>query len=86
MESNSEVLRGRMICGEYNDWYVLHETSAYNLHPDDVEHILDLSTMFDNVEARILADPYVDFKIVAHQKLTGVATYAKLVYRIIEQS
>lgn len=34
------------------------------LHPDDVQEIRDLSERFDNIEARIFANPGVEFSIV----------------------
>lgn len=79
METNSEVLVGQIACGEYNDWYVMHEGSSYSLHPDDVNFITDMEQLFDDVKGRILSSPTTPFHIVKHQKLTGVATYAKLI-------
>lgn len=79
MEANSEVLIGEIHCGEYNDWSVVHEESTYSLHPDDVERILDLEKVFDDIKGRILASPTIPFQIVKHQKMDGVATYAKLI-------
>lgn len=37
----------------------------FPLHPKDVKHINELSKTFDNIEARILSAPEVDFKIVS---------------------
>jgi hypothetical protein len=34
------------------------------LHPDGLQEIIDLSQKFDNLEARIYANPRVDFTIV----------------------
>lgn len=79
MESNSEVLVGQIHCGEYNDWYVMHEESTYSLHPDDVEFIIAMEHIYDNIKGRILSMPTIKFEIVKHQKMDGVVTYAKLI-------
>ena len=78
MGTNPEILVGQMHCGEYNDWYVMHEGSSYSLHPVDVEYIMSMEQVFDNIKGRILSSPTIRFYIIKHQKLTGVATYAKL--------
>jgi len=68
-------------------WMVEHcEKSGDNnwityiqLHPDNVNEILDLEKVFDNIEARISAHPDIEFEIVEHQKMDGVVKYAKLI-------
>lgn len=59
-------------------WMVEIDGKDYELHPDDVETILELQQIFDNLDARIIAWPEEEFDIVEHQKLTGVVKYAKI--------
>jgi hypothetical protein len=54
------------------------EPNEIQLHPDDVEKMLELDRTFDNIEARINVNPEVEFDIVEHQKLSGIIKYAKL--------
>ena len=63
----------------YNDSQGLFQ--FIQLHPEDVNEILDLEKVFDNVEARISAHPDIEFEIVEHQKMDGVVKYAKLIQR-----
>jgi hypothetical protein len=72
-------MKGKIYKGKHNEWLVKHEDTDYQLHPDDVEDLLDLERRFDFIEGRIAASPEVEFTIVEHQKLTGTATYAKLI-------
>lgn len=66
---------------EYNEWVVVYgegKNDYYQLHSGDVNWIEEMKNMFDDMEGRIKADPEVEFDVVEHQKLTGVAKYAKL--------
>jgi hypothetical protein len=72
-------MKGKIYQGEHNEWFVKHEDTDYQLHPQDVERLLELDRVFDNLHARIAASPEVEFTVVEHQKLTGIATYAKLI-------
>ena len=86
MDENLEVRQGEIVYDEDDGWMILYKTEIlYQLHPDDVEDLVQLEQMFDNVTARVLADPVVKFHVVQHQKLTGIATYAKLIHSKIEQ-
>ena len=78
-------MKGFIINTEDYGWIVQVDSAVpdytnefFQLHPDDIEQILEDSKIFDNLEARIASNPVVEFEIVKHQKLTGVATYAKL--------
>lgn len=55
------------------------EHDFLQLHPDDVESLENASMVFDNMEARLLSSPEVQFTVFRHQKMDGVAKYAKLV-------
>lgn len=59
-------------------WMVDIEDKDYMLHPDDSQRLDGLMKIFDNLEARITEYPEGEFKIVEHQKLTGIIKYAKL--------
>lgn len=72
-------MKGKLRKAEHNEWIVEHDGQTFQLHPDDVEDLLDLERRFDFIEGRIAASPEVEFTIVEHQKLTGTATYAKLI-------
>ena len=74
---NSE-LKGRLYRDKHNEWLVESSEQTYHLHPDDVEFFLELEQRFDSIEGRIAANPEVNFNVVNHNKLTGIATYAKL--------
>jgi len=55
------------------------------LHPEDVENFSLLSEMFDTFEARIKADPKVEFEIVDHFDNNGpehFKKFAKLIHNI----
>ena len=82
-------MKGRLSKLEYNQWIVsyveemegssgIFKTIDLQLHPEDVNDLKKLEQRFDNLEARIFANPNVEFEIIKHQKLTGLATYAKL--------
>jgi hypothetical protein len=78
-------MKGFIINTEDYGWIVQYNGVApdskndfYQLHPDDVEQILEDSKIFDNLEARIASNPVVEFEIIKHKKMGGVATYAKL--------
>lgn len=63
-----------------NRWIVIYNTTKeIQLHPDDVNDILEQAKVFDNIESRIVADPRIEFEIVEHKKMGGVATYAKII-------
>jgi hypothetical protein len=72
-------MKGTLYRGEHSEWFVKHNDQDFQLHPDDVERLLEMDRVFDNLAARIAASPEVEFTIVEHQKLTGTATYAKLI-------
>jgi hypothetical protein len=83
-------MKGKLKRKEDNMWIVEYEDVIFGdnrlslepyeiqLHPDDVEKMLELDRMFDNLEARININPEVEFDIVEHQKLSGIVKYAKL--------
>jgi hypothetical protein len=83
-------MKGKLKRKEDNMWIVEYEDVIFGdnrlslepyeiqLHPDDVEKMLELDRMFDNLEARINVNPEVEFDIVEHQKLSGIVKYAKL--------
>ena len=75
---------GRLHKREYDEWVVtyteVNETIDLQLHPDDINNLVELDRIFDNLEARIASQPNVEFEIVNHQKLTGSIKYAKLKY------
>ncbi len=83
-------MKGNLKRKEDNMWIVEYEDVIFGdnrlslepyeiqLHPDDVEKMLELDRMFDNLEARIKVNPEVEFDIVEHQKLSGIVKYAKL--------
>jgi hypothetical protein len=60
-------------------WIVSYDDKWLNLHPDDVNEIIENEKVFDNMEARIASDPNVKFEIVEHKKMSGVIQYAKLI-------
>lgn len=48
-----------------NNWMVtIEELGDLPLHPDVVKEFKEWELMFDNIEARILAQPYADFELV----------------------
>ena len=74
-------MKGFIINTEDYGWIVQVDSAVpdytnefFQLHPDDIEQILEDS----NLEARIASNPVVEFEIIKHQKMGGVATYAKL--------
>ncbi len=82
-------MKGRLSKLEYDQWIVTYieemerspgifKTIDLQLHPEDVNSLKELEQRFDNLEARIFANPNVEFEIIKHQKLTGISTYAKL--------
>ena len=73
----------------YYTWGVELEDSKqiFNLHPDDVNQIDELSKVFDNIEARILKNPKVEFNMVSaittdRSGLSTIRHYAKLVQNL----
>jgi len=80
----NEIMTGRLHKREHDEWVVtyteVNETINLQLHPDDVNNLIELDRIFDNLEARIASQPNVEFEIVNHQKLTGSIKYAKLKY------
>jgi hypothetical protein len=80
---NNEVnMKGELIKSTHG-WMISYiengEAKGVSLHYDDVDYIHELEFTFDNIEARIAANPIVEFEIVENQKLTGVSRYGKLV-------
>ena len=82
-------MKGILHKDKYNTWWVLYDEvlgesvvkknqNPLQLHPDDVNELLELDFIFDNLEARVASNPEVDFEIVKVQKLSGIAVYAKL--------
>lgn len=63
-------------------WYVemQHYDRFYDvrLHPDDVANINELSETFDNVEARVLSNPIVEFELEVVKTDSSFIEYAKL--------
>ena len=55
-----------------NDWVTIP------LHPEDVNQINKDSQVFDNIEARIMAYPDIDFEIVEKSDISGRTKYAKI--------
>lgn len=77
-------MKGRLHKTEDCGWIVLFDDEFLQLHPDDACELIDLNNIFDNIEARILAHPDIEFNIVEHQKMDGVAKYAKLITKNYE--
>lgn len=81
-------MKGTLRKGEYNQWFVVETTFGpgdvyeryHQLHPDDVDEILELSQRFDNIESRIFGSPEVQFEIVENVKMNGVTRYAKIIH------
>jgi len=80
--NNDVNMKGELIKSEHG-WMISYtengEAKGVSLHYDDVDYIRELEFTFDNIEARIAANPIVEFEIVENQKLTGVSRYGKLV-------
>lgn len=80
--NNDVNMKGELIKSEHG-WMISYiengEHKGVSLHYDDVDYIHELEFTFDNIEARIAANPIVEFEIVENQKLTGVSKYGKLV-------
>jgi len=80
--NNDVNMKGELIKSEHG-WMISYtengEAKGVSLHHDDVDYIRELEFTFDNIEARIAANPIVEFEIVENQKLTGVSRYGKLV-------
>ena len=79
-------MKGTIFKGDYNSWHVSFtnehgEKDELPLHSDDVEFILEQEKIFDNIEARILSNPEVEFYIHENHKLDGVSKSAKLLNR-----
>lgn len=77
-------MKGRLLKTEDYGWLVSYNDAeglfqTRQLHPDNVNEILDLEKVFDNIETRISAHPDVEFEIVEHQKMDSAAEYAKLI-------
>jgi hypothetical protein len=58
--------------------FTQYGTKEILLHPDDVNEIEEDSKRFDNIEARIAADPIVEFTIVKKFMASETLYYAKL--------
>ena len=80
--SRTGNMTGELIKSEHG-WMISYtengEAKGVSLHYDDVDYIRELEFTFDNIEARIAANPIVEFEIVENQKMSGVARYGKLV-------
>lgn len=79
-------------------WYISFDNAEESLplHPSDAEYIKEAGKIFDNIEARILNNPHVEFFIISaitQEKYSGVSRlthFAKLtneykVYDLPEQ-
>ena len=75
----SDLMKGRLYRDKHNEWLVETSEQTYQLHPDDVEYLLELEQRFDFIEGRIAASPAVEFQLVKKIKLSGTFTYAKLI-------
>jgi hypothetical protein len=77
-------MKGRLLKTEDYGWLVSYNDSQglfqfIQLHPEDVNEILDQEKIFDNIEARISAYPYIEFEIVENVKMDYcVVKYAKI--------
>jgi hypothetical protein len=78
LEAKNKLHAGTLVKEEYRLWIVQSELGDLQLHPDDVEVLLEYERKFDGSESRISFSPQVQFKIVEHEKLTGTIKYAKL--------
>ena len=58
-------MKGRLYRDKHNEWLVETSEQTYQLHPDDVEVLLELEQRFDFIEGRIAASPEVDFNVGA---------------------
>lgn len=88
-------MQGRII-KDHEGWWIQYYTvdertaMAYitetALHPDDVKQIEEWSKTFDNIEARILSNPLVEYIIVKEKKKGEeyANTYAKLVDHFVD--
>jgi hypothetical protein len=80
--SRTGNMTGELIKSEHG-WMISYtengEAKGVSLHYDDVDYIRELEFTFDNIEARIAANPIVEFEIVENQKMSGVSRYGKLV-------
>ena len=71
-------MKGKLRKAEHNEWIVEHGADLYRVHPDDADRLIELDRIFDNLSARVEADPSVEFELVENKKLSGTVTYAKL--------
>lgn len=78
LEAKNKLHVGTLVKEEHKFWIVQSELGDLQLHPDDVEVLLEYERKFDGSESRISFSPQVQFKIVEHEKLTGTIKYAKL--------
>lgn len=84
-EKHSEkiILKGnKTSLGSYKR---ITSNKSFPLHPDDVKQINKDSLVFDNIEARIAAYPYVEFEIEKEyidSTTNQVQSYAKLINNI----
>jgi hypothetical protein len=80
--NNNVNMKGELINSEHG-WMISYtengEAKGVSLHYDDVDYIRELEFTFDNIEARIAANPIVEFEIVENQKMSGVSRYGKLI-------
>ena len=78
LEAKNKLHVGSLVKEEHNFWTVQSELGNLQLHPDDIEVILEYERKFDSLESRISFSPKVQFKIIEHEKLSGTIKYAKL--------
>lgn len=73
-------MKGRIHRTDDYGWVVLFDDEFLQLHPDNVNEILEWEKVFDNIEARISAHPDVEFNLFTVKKMDGSVTYAKLIH------
>ena len=78
IEAKNKLYSGSLVKEEHKFWIVQSELGDLQLHPDDIEVLLDYDSKFDNLNSRISFSSQVQFKVVEHEKLTGTVKYAKL--------
>ncbi len=76
-------MRGKM--NNHPEWgwgidYVTEqgETNWVQLHPDNLNSIKEMENVFDNIEGRIMSQPYVMFDFDISKKMSGEIRYGKL--------
>ena len=60
------------------NWVISYKDKIYPLHPDDLQQILEDSQIFDNIEARIFAQPQVKFELTKKHFSDKTIIHAKI--------